>query len=152
MRLLIAAVGKARPGPERALYEHYAERVRWPLVLKEVEDRRRLSPAELMAREGELLLAACPDDAMLVALDRRGATLDSAAFAERLRGWRDGGIQRLAFLIGGAEGHGAVLLERCKLTLSFGPMTFPHMLARAMLAEQIYRAQQILAGHPYHRA
>ncbi len=104
-----------------------------------------------MAREGELLRAACPSGATLVALDRRGKPLDSASFAKRLGTWRDDGVGDLAFLIGGADGHTESLLKDCTLALSFGAMTWPHLLARAMLAEQIYRAQQILAGHPYHR-
>ena len=104
-----------------------------------------------MAREGELLRAACPQGATLVALDRRGRTLDSAGFAQRLGTWRDNSVADVAFLIGGADGHTEALLKQCALTLSFGTMTWPHLLARAMLAEQIYRAQQILAGHPYHR-
>jgi len=119
--------------------------------LREVEERRRLPAAELMIREGELLRTACPQGATLVALDRRGKVIDSTAFATRLGKWRDDGVGDLAFLIGGADGHTEALLKDCALTLSFGAMTWPHLLARAMLAEQIYRAQQILAGHPYHR-
>jgi len=88
----------------------------------------------------------------VVALDRRGKALDSAGFAQRLGRWRDDGVAELGFLIGGADGHGEPLLKKASLILSFGAMTWPHLLARAMLAEQIYRAQQMLAGHPYHRA
>ena len=152
MKLTIAAVGRAGRGPERDLYEHYAGRVRWPLTLREVEEKKKLPPAQLILREGELLLGAVPPRAVLVALDRRGKVLDSAALAERLRRWRDDGVADVAFLIGGADGHGESLLKKSSLTLSFGAMTWPHLLARAMLAEQIYRAQQLLAGHPYHRA
>lgn len=152
MKLTIAAVGRAGRGPERELYEHYAGRIRWPLALREVEERKKLPPAQLMAREGELLLDVVPAKATTVALDRRGKTIDSAAFAERLRHWRDESVADVAFLIGGADGHGEDLLKKCGLVLSFGAMTWPHLLARAMLAEQIYRAQQLLAGHPYHRA
>lgn len=151
MRLTIAAVGRTRPGPERDLFAQYARRITWPLALREVEERRRLSAPELMTREGKLLRAACPSGATLVALDRRGRVLDSAGFASRLDKWRDGGVADVAFLIGGADGHAESLLKDCAFTLSFGAMTWPHLLARAMLAEQIYRAQQILAGHPYHR-
>ena len=152
MKLTIAAIGRAGRGPERALYDHYAGRIRWPLALRELEDKRRLAPAETMRREGELLLAAVPPGATLVALDRRGQVLDSQAFADRLARWRDTSVGDVAFLVGGAEGHAEPLLKKATLVMSFGAMTWPHLLARAMLAEQIYRAQQMLAGHPYHRA
>ncbi|SJZ79565.1 23S rRNA (pseudouridine1915-N3)-methyltransferase [Enhydrobacter aerosaccus] len=152
MKLTIAAIGRAGRGPERDLYEHYANRIRWPLVLKELEEKRKLSPPEMVRREGELLLAAVPAGATLVALDRRGKQLDSEAFARRLERWRDDSVTDVAFLIGGPDGHGDELLKKATLVLSFGAMTWPHQLARAMLAEQIYRSQQLLAGHPYHRA
>ena len=151
MRLTIACIGRAGRGPERDLYEHYAGRIRWPLTLRELEEKKKLPPVELIRREGELLLSAVPAKAVVVALDRRGKVLDSEAFARRLGRWRDEGSD-VAFLIGGADGHGEPLLEKSSLILSFGAMTWPHLLARAMLAEQIYRAQQLLAGHPYHRA
>ena len=152
MRLTIAAIGRAGRGPERDLYEHYAGRIRWPLTLRELEEKRKLPAAQLIEREGELLLASVPPQALLVALDRRGKPLDSAALARQLQRWRDDSVSDVAFLIGGADGHGDALLKRARLVLSFGPMTWPHLLARAMLAEQVYRAQQLLAGHPYHRA
>jgi len=151
MRLTIAAVGRAGRGPERDLYEHYAKRIRWPLALREVEEKRKLPATELMRREGELLLAAVPTGAVMVALDRRGRQVDSEAFASRLGRWRDQSVADVAFLIGGADGHAEAVLEKATLVLSFGAMTWPHQFARAMLAEQIYRSQQILAGHPYHR-
>jgi 23S rRNA (pseudouridine1915-N3)-methyltransferase len=149
---MIAAIGRAGRGPERDLYEHYAGRIRWPLALRELEERRKLPTAQMIKREGELLLAALPDNATLVALDRRGKVLGSEAFAARLGRWRDDSVSDVAFLIGGADGHGEVVLKQASLVVSFGAMTWPHLLARAMLAEQIYRAQQLLAGHPYHRA
>jgi 23S rRNA (pseudouridine1915-N3)-methyltransferase len=152
MRLTIVAVGRASRGPERDLYEHYAGRIRWPLVLREVEEKRKSPPAQLIEREGQLLLAAAPDRAVVVALDRRGKQLASDAFARQLQRWRDQGIADVAFLIGGADGHGEPLLKRARLLLSFGDMTWPHLLARGLLAEQIYRAQQLIAGHPYHRS
>jgi len=152
VKLLIAAIGRAARGPERDLYEHYAARIRWPLTLRELEEKRKLPPAQLILRESELLLDAVPAKATLVALDRRGKVLDSEAFAGRLESWRDNSMSDIAFLIGGADGHPESLLEKAALVLSFGAMTWPHLLARAMLAEQLYRAQQLLAGHPYHRA
>ena len=152
MRLTIAAVGRAGRGPERDLYDHYARRIRWPLALREVEEKRKLPSPELIRREGDLLVAAVPTGAVLVALDRRGRQMDSEAFASQLGRWRDQSVADVAFLIGGADGHAETVLEKASLVLSFGAMTWPHQLARTMLAEQIYRSQQVLAGHPYHRA
>ena len=152
MKITIAAIGRAARGPERELYDHYAGRIRWPLVLRELEEKRKLPAPQLMQREGELLLDAAPAGATLVMLDRRGKVLDSETFAARLSGWRDGSVSDVAFLIGGADGHTEAMLKKASLVLSFGAMTWPHLLARGMLAEQIYRAQQLLAGHPYHRA
>jgi 23S rRNA (pseudouridine1915-N3)-methyltransferase len=152
VKLLIAAIGRATRGPERDLYEHYAARIRWPLALRELEEKRKLPPAQMIERESELLLAAVPAKALIVALDRRGKVLDSGTFAARLARWRDDSVSDLAFLIGGADGHPEPLLKKASLVISFGAMTWPHLLARAMLAEQLYRAQQLLAGHPYHRA
>ncbi|MGH6962722.1 MAG: 23S rRNA (pseudouridine(1915)-N(3))-methyltransferase RlmH [Dongiaceae bacterium] len=153
MRILIAAVGRARAGPERDLFEVYRGRLHWPVAVKEVEERRPLATAERVAREGALLLAALPKrgDVAVVALDERGASLSSGELAKKMGAWRDRGVAELAFLIGGADGHGAAVRERADLVLSLGAMTWPHLLVRAMLAEQLYRAQQILAGHPYHR-
>ncbi len=152
MKITIAAIGRASRGPERDLYDHYAGRIRWPLVLRELEEKRKLPAPQLMQREGELLLDAAPAGATLVMLDRRGKMLDSEGFASRLAGWRDTAVSDVAFLIGGADGHTEAMLKKATLILSFGAMTWPHLLARGMLAEQIYRAQQLLAGHPYHRA
>lgn len=152
MRLTIAAVGRARPGPLRDLFDDYAGRSAWPLTLREVEARKGLSGAALKREEAALLLGVVPAGAAVVALDERGRDLDSAGFARLLGRWRDEGRGELAFLIGGADGHDDAVRDRAELLLSFGRLTWPHMLARTMLAEQIYRAQTILSGHPYHRA
>ena len=130
----------------------YTGRLTWPVTLKEVEAKGNPPPAERMAREGALLLAAVPAGATIVVLDGRGQALTSAAFAARLGRWRDDGVRELCFLIGGADGHTPDVLGRANFLLSLGAMTWPHMLARVMLAEQLYRAQSILTGHPYHRA
>jgi len=151
MRLTLAAVGRARPGPETELFRQYARRLTPALTLREVEERRPLPADRLKAREAELLLGVLPAGAVAVALDERGATMESRKFADRLRGWRDSGTSEVVFLIGGADGHGAAVRERADLLLSLGAMTWPHMLVRALLAEQLWRAQAILAGHPYHR-
>ena len=151
MRLWRAAVGRARPGPEAELFRAYAGRLQPELHLREVEEKRKLSPPERMAREAELLLAALPAGALVVVLDERGQAMPSRVFAERLGRWRDDGLPDLAFVIGGADGHGDAVRQRAGLLLSLGPMTWPHMLVRVLLAEQLWRAQSILAGHPYHR-
>jgi 23S rRNA (pseudouridine1915-N3)-methyltransferase len=122
-----------------------------PAAIIELEEKRRLPPAELKAREAELILAALPAGARLVALDQRGTEWSSRELADRLRTWRDSGTGALAFAIGGAEGLGGAVIERADAVLSLGAMTWPHLLARCMLLEQLYRAQQILSGHPYHR-
>lgn len=157
MKLRILAVGRARSGPEAALIAEYQKRLRWPLAIEEVEEKRPLSGTELKAREGALL-QACIDRAakaggrpVLVALDERGKSLTSRDFAARLKGWEDQGAPEILFLLGGADGLAPELRDEADFVLSLGQMTWPHLLARAMLVEQIYRAQQILAGHPYHR-
>jgi 23S rRNA (pseudouridine1915-N3)-methyltransferase len=129
----------------------YAGRIAPPVAIVELEEKRRLPPSELKEREARLILDAVPEGARLVALDERGAAWTSRALADRLAAWRDGGTGALAFAIGGAEGLGAAVVERADAVMSLGPMTWPHLLARSMLLEQLYRAQQILAGHPYHR-
>jgi 23S rRNA (pseudouridine1915-N3)-methyltransferase len=129
----------------------YAGRIVPPIAIAELEERRRLPRSELREREARLILDALPAGARLVALDERGAAWTSRAFADRLAAWRDGGTGALAFAVGGAEGLATAVIERADAVLSLGPMTWPHLLARSMLLEQLYRAQQILAGHPYHR-
>ena len=150
MRIFVGAVGRAKAGPQHALYDLYIDRLGWPVTFKEVEAKQNLPPDALKVREAELLLAALPTSAVVVALDESGQSLTSIQFAERLGRWRDDALTP-SFLIGGAAGHGAPVLDRADLRLSLGSMTWPHMLVRGMLAEQLYRAQTILGGHPYHR-
>ncbi len=155
MRITLCAVGRARAGPERDLYDRFSARISPALVLKEVEEKKPLPPAELKRKEGALLLAAVTPSlvkgAVMVALDEAGRSLTSRDFAQRLGGWRDQGTRDLAFLIGGADGLDEKVIEKAALVLSFGAMTWPHLLVRGLLAEQVYRAQCILGGHPYHR-
>lgn len=157
MKLRILAVGRIKGGPEAALVAEYQKRLRWPLAVEEVEERRPLSGAELKAREGALLQAAIDRAAkaggrpVLVALDERGKMLGSRDFAARLQAWEEQGAAEILFLMGGADGLAPEIRDQASFVLSLGQMTWPHLLARAMLVEQIYRAQQILAGHPYHR-
>jgi 23S rRNA (pseudouridine1915-N3)-methyltransferase len=122
-----------------------------PITIVELEVRQRLPAAALKVREAALILGALPARARLIALDERGAMWSSRGLADRLAAWRDQGMAELAFAIGGADGLGPEVLDRADAILSLGPMTWPHLLVRSLLLEQLYRAQQILAGHPYHR-
>lgn len=152
MRLTVVAVGRAQDTHVEALWERYAGRLKPRPVLRIVEDKRRAAAGELKQREARLLLDALPADARVVVLDGRGKALDSVGLARQLGRWRDQGAAGIAFVIGGADGLDDVVLARADLVLSLGPMTWPHQLVRVMLAEQLYRAQTILSGHPYHRA
>lgn len=155
MRVSIVAVGRLRAGPEHELIADYLQRFDrtgrplglGPANVIEVEDKRSLG----MAAEAELLRRGIPTGALLVALDERGSVMASPEFAGRLAEWRDKGRQEVAFVIGGADGIAPTLREKADFSLSFGRMVWPHMLARVMLAEQLYRAASILAGAPYHR-
>lgn len=151
MRTHLIAVGRMKAGPERTLFDHYAARLNPPPELREVEEKRALPAGKLKAREAELLLAAVPGGALVVAMDERGKTLSSPKFAQKLGAWRDDGVRDVAFVIGGAAGLDPSVRQAAALVLSLGEMTWPHMLVRGLLAEQIYRAHAILSGHPYHR-
>lgn len=154
MRMVIAAVGRLRRGPEATLIADYLDRHAKagrslglpPVTLTEVEDKRNGG----MAAEAPLLERAIPDGAALVVLDERGLMLSSPEFSEKISGWRDQ-ARDVAFVIGGADGIDPSLRQRADLAISFGRMVWPHMMVRVMLAEQIYRATTILGGSPYHR-
>jgi 23S rRNA (pseudouridine1915-N3)-methyltransferase len=155
MRLTIAAVGRLGRGPEQELVADYLARAAQagrsvamgPATVTEIDERKARDPAAQAAR----LSAAIPGAAVAVALDERGPTLGSPAFADLLAGYRDAGRPETVFLIGGADGLDARVRARADRVLSLGPMVWPHRLVRVMLAEQIYRAVSILAGTPYHR-
>lgn len=151
MKVVIVAVGRNKKGPERDLLEQYAKRLKWPLEIKEVEEKRPLPTPDRMAREAELLLSAVPQGAIIIAMDEHGKHFSSGDFARKLEHWRDDGNHTVAFLIGGADGHGGAVKDLARMTLSLSPMTWPHMMVRSMLVEQLFRAQCILEGHPYHR-
>lgn len=147
--LRVIAIGRMRDAPEAALFARYARRMRPKLELTELAEARGAA-AEVKRREGAALLAALPERAFAVVLDQGGEEVDSARLAALLDRWL--GLARpVCFLIGGAEGHDAPVLARADFVLSLGAMTWPHVLARAMLAEQLYRARTIASGHPYHR-
>lgn len=144
----LVAVGRARGRPEAMLVDGYLAQVPWPARVVEV---RESAQPDRKRREGTALLAALPDGATVVALDGGGRTVSSLDFARRIARWRDGGVREVCFVIGGADGLDDAVLARADERLSLGAMTWPHLLVRAMLAEQLWRAASLLAGHPYHR-
>ena len=150
MRVTIAAVGRDRSGPARELFDEYCRRCAWPIRLVEIASRSALPLERRLADEGARLAAAIPRDAAVITLDERGRLLSSTSFATRIARWQEGGGD-LAFLIGGPDGLADDLIARAELVLALGRMTWPHLLVRVLLAEQLYRASTILAGHPYHR-
>jgi 23S rRNA (pseudouridine1915-N3)-methyltransferase len=152
VRLTVVAVGRTKDDAIEALWERYAGRLKPRPELHIVEDKRRSAAGELKQREARLLLDALPEGVRVVALDGRGKPLDSAGLARQIGRWRDQGAGGIAFVIGGADGLDDTVLARADLVLSLGPMTWPHLLVRVMLIEQLYRAETILSGHPYHRA
>ena len=140
MKLHIVARGRIGTSPEAELVERYARRLRGEMVVTEIGDTAawpRIDSAGGAQR--------------IVVLDETGRDLASTALAARLRGWRDEGVREVRFLIGAADGHDNATREGADVLMSLGKATWPHMLARAMLAEQLYRASMIIAGHPYHR-
>ena len=159
MRLTIAAVGRLKDGPERELFDRYWERCGGlgktlalaPLKLAEMPESRATAAGTRKSDEAKRLLASAAGST-IIALDEGGRAMTSAAFATYMRRERDAGTAGLAFLIGGADGHGDAVLASAAVRLSLGAMTLPHGLARVILAEQLYRAATIIAGHPYHRA
>ena len=159
MRLIIAAVGKLKDGPERALFARYADRMATagraagigPLELREIVEGRAANREARMADEAERLLAKTSDAGVRIILDERGTAHTSASFAKLLRDLRERGETSLAFLLGGPDGHAEAARAAAQRIVSLGPMTLPHGLARIVLAEQLYRAGTILTGHPYHR-
>ncbi len=155
MRVTICAVGRLRAGPELDLINDYVTRFDrtgrqmglGPVNLIEVEDKKGGG----QSAEADLLRRAIPKGSTLCGLDERGKVMTSPDFAQKLAGWRDNGHQDLTFIIGGAVGIAPDLRAEADTLLSFGKMVWPHMLARVMLTEQLYRAASILSGAPYHR-
>ena len=159
MRIQIAAVGRMKSGPERELVARYLERAvagGKPLGLtgfdvSELTESRAGSSQSRKVEEAKALTATFPQGSVVVALDERGKGIGSEALASTIARWRDDGKAAVSFVIGGADGLDPALLAQARGKLAFGPQTWPHALARAMLAEQVYRAVTILAGGPYHR-
>jgi 23S rRNA (pseudouridine1915-N3)-methyltransferase len=145
MQITLIAVGKLREIPLKAFYEEYRKRLQWKITLQEIEGKST-------ALENKLLLETIPHPSFIIALDEKGENLKSDEFAHFLKDLQLHHQGKATFLIGGANGLSQELKAKANKMLSFGRMTWPHQLARILLMEQLYRAQQILCGHPYHRA
>lgn len=160
MRVLIAAVGRLKQGPERELAERYRKRaadvgrkIGWQACdVIEIRESRADSPERRMLEESIAVANVVPDRAVTVILDERGESLSSAALAGRLQDWRAAERPAAVFIVGAADGLATTLREKADLALALGTLTWPHQLVRIMLLEQLYRAATILSGHPYHRA
>ena len=151
MKLLIAAIGKMKDGsPEALLMREYSKRLPWKLTVREIEPKPT-DDATRKAKEAELLLAACDGYDIIIALDERGRDLPSRELAKHISQWQGQGMSSIAVIIGGADGLDESVRRKATLLLAFGRATWPHMLVRAMLTEQLYRAAMILENHPYHR-
>ena len=159
MRIVVAAVGRLKQGPERDLSERYRKRAadagrsvgfRGVEIIEIRESKAREGDRRIL-EESIALATVIPEGAVTIVLDERGENLDSLALTREIMRWRDAGRPVAVFVIGGADGLAASLRERADLRLAFGAATWPHQLVRIMLLEQVYRAATLLAGHPYHR-
>jgi 23S rRNA (pseudouridine1915-N3)-methyltransferase len=159
MRIVVAAVGRLKQGPERDLAERYRKRAADAgrgiglrgVEIIEIKDSRARVVEKRVIEESIALANVIPESAITIVLDERGDSLDSLGFSGHVKRWRDAGRPAAVFLIGGADGLTAGLRDQAQLRLSFGKATWPHQLVRIMLLEQVYRAVTLLAGHPYHR-
>jgi len=160
VRIIVAAVGRLKQGPETELSERYRKRAAQTgrnlglrdIEIIEIRESRAADASKRMLEESIALANIIPQGSAVVLLDAHGENLDSASFAARLSQWRAADRPATVFMIGGADGLSPSLADKSDLRLSFGAATWPHQLARVMLLEQLYRATTILAGHPYHRA
>jgi 23S rRNA (pseudouridine1915-N3)-methyltransferase len=160
MRIVVAAVGRLKQGPERELAERYRKRAAdagrgaglSAFDIVEIKESRAGDAGRRMIEESIAIANIIPERAVTVILDARGESMSSAAFAGRLQGWRSQDLPAVVFIIGAADGLAPTLREQASLAIAFGAATWPHQLVRIMLLEQLYRAITILAGHPYHRA
>lgn len=146
----VIAIGKAKKGPWYELQEEYRGRMRWDLTLHELESKLT-DEKEQQKEEQRLILSKLDEDSFVIVLDERGEGLRSLDFAQTVQKIQNTGTNKITFLIGGACGFTDEVRDKANMLMSFGQQTWPHMMARIMLLEQVYRAQQILAGHPYHR-
>jgi len=151
MKIHLFAIGKMKSGPAMTLCQDYLKRMKTPVIIREFEVKKNLSGDELKRAESKLFLDEMPTDRTVIALDERGKNLSSHEIVNKIESFQMVGTKNLVFLIGGANGHDESIRAQANLLLSFGKATWPHMMVRTMVLEQIYRAYSILDGHPYHR-
>ncbi len=160
MRIVVAAVGRLKQGPERELAERYRKRAAdvgrraglSAIDIVEIKESRAGDAGRRMLEESIAIANIIPDRAVTIILDERGENMSSGSFAGRLQGWRAEDKPAIVFILGAADGLAPALREKASLAIAFGAATWPHQLIRIMLLEQLYRAVTIIAGHPYHRA
>lgn len=150
MNIQLLVVGRLKKGAHFDLFQDYLNRMDWTVSLHEI-DSKHTDQKKIHTDETTQILAKLSNSAMIVAMDERGKTLSSRDMAAKIQDWQNDGQPNIQFIIGGADGLNDEIRARADLLLSFGKQTWPHMLARVMLLEQIYRCQQILKNHPYHR-
>ncbi len=153
MRITILSIGKFENSPHKAVFENYLKRSKWKIELREMElkNAQNMSVDKIKEGEGELILKALRPSSKLILLDERGKQFGSRDFAKLISEFGVNGDSDLTFVIGGADGLAPELLKKNHLKISFGLMTLPHLMVRSVLIEQLYRAQTIICGHPYHR-
>ena len=145
MKITILAIGKCkRSSPEAAIISEYIKRSSWQITIKEKDNSTK-------DEEAKFLIDNIPHNSKVIVLDERGVNIKSTELADKIASWQLNGVSEICFLIGGADGHIQSTRNKADIILSFGKLTMPHMLMRAVLTEQIYRIQTIIAGHPYHR-
>ena len=153
MHISILSIGKFENSPHKAVFESYIKRLKWKIELREfdLKNAQNMSVDKVKEGEGELLLKALKPSSKLVVLDENGKQFKSRDFAKLISDFAIAGDSHLSFVIGGSAGLSKEILNKASIKISFGLMTFPHLMVRAILAEQLYRASTIISGHPYHR-
>ncbi len=152
MKVNIIAIGKIKnKSPEQSIIDEYIKRCGWKVKITELEEKKNLPVDELKAHEGRLLLSKVSNNSKIIVLDERGKNLSSPELADMFKKWQLSGASEVAILIGGANGHSDEVRAKADLLLSFGKLTMPHKLIRAVLCEQVYRVESILNNHPYHK-
>ena len=153
MRITILSIGKFENSPHKAVFENYLKRLKWKVELRELElkNAQNMSVDKIKEGEGELILKALKPSSKLIAMDERGKQFSSIEFSKMIADFGVVGESDLTFVIGGSDGLSQEVLRKASLKISLSKMVFPHLMVRAILIEQIYRAQSIIAGHPYHR-